>query len=111
MNYKSNIICVAPQQAYNCCYSALMSFYKPEAILDSQKKVITTPSLLTVYATIQSCDSVIMYSLITVEALDEEHCRLHIDVDDMSSRGNQAFSIRFLADYLDRFATMLKKNP
>ena len=110
MHYTTNILDVSPQVAYNCAYSALMSFENPTIKTDSSSKVVIIPSLLTVRVTVGYILMSEIVCLLTVKPMDETHCCLHIYADLFPSHGDESFSLLFLGDFLEQFNGFLTQS-
>lgn len=113
MQYISNPFTAKPQDAYNCAYGALMSYERARSQLSIPlDRVVNTPALLTTQANVvvRWPYKVFVTAMVTVEPLESGQCRLRVDTDVLNYYGSQSLPIRFVADYLDRFMTMLAQQ-
>lgn len=110
MHYTTNILDVSPQVAYNCAYSALMSFEKPTNKTDSSSKATIIPSLLTVQATVKYIFVNDIVCVLTVQPMNDTRCCLHVYADMTISDGSESYSYLFLAAFLERFSGFLTQS-
>ena len=110
MHYTTNALQVSPEKAFDSALAALLSYEKPNIKSDNADKVVIIPQLLTAQATILSLEKFRMICLITIQPYSESSCCLHVYADFKTSDGNEAISYRFLANYLERFISLLSQN-